>query len=49
MIEVTHRDVPADLMRKGGIIERNVLANAVRAHLDDRIITYKNKCVVFAE
>lgn len=44
---VSHRDAVEDLVRKGRDLERVVLANAVRCHLEDRIITYGNKTVVF--
>ena len=44
---VTHRDSVADLARKGRDLETTVLARAVRAHLDDRILTYGRKTVVF--
>jgi formyltetrahydrofolate deformylase len=37
----------ADLVRKGRDLERTVLARAVRWHLDDRILVYDNKTVVF--
>jgi len=37
----------ADLVRKGRDVERNVLARAVRWHLEDRILVYGNKTVVF--
>jgi formyltetrahydrofolate deformylase len=43
----THRDSIADLVRKGRDLERTVLARAVRWHLDDRILVYQNKTVVF--
>lgn len=36
-------------MQKGGILEKNTLVYAVKAHLEDRIIVYKNKCVVFGD
>jgi formyltetrahydrofolate deformylase len=49
VIQVNHRDNSSDLVRKGRIIERSVLVDAVQAHLEDRIIPYKNKCVVFGE
>jgi formyltetrahydrofolate deformylase len=49
VIRVSHRDAPSDLRRKGRIIERDVLVHALQAHLDDRIITYHNKCVVFGD
>ncbi len=44
---VSHRDGPRDLVRKGRDIERVVLSRAVRAHLEDRVIVYDNKTVVF--
>lgn len=44
---VTHRDAVKDLIRKGRILEKNTLVEAVKAHLEDRIIVYDNKCVVF--
>jgi formyltetrahydrofolate deformylase len=49
VMPVSHRDTPSDLKRKGRIIERDVLVHALQAHLDDRIITYHNKCVVFGD
>ena len=47
VIRVSHRDSPADLVRKGRDVERAVLSRAVRWHLDDRILVYGNKTVVF--
>ncbi|MBS2027726.1 MAG: formyltetrahydrofolate deformylase [Deltaproteobacteria bacterium] len=44
---VSHRDSVDDLVRKGRDLERVVLANAVRCALEDRIIAYGNKTVVF--
>lgn len=44
---VSHRDSVDDLVRKGRDLERVVLANAVRCHLEDRIVAYGNKTVVF--
>jgi len=49
VIHVSHRDDPSDLIRKGRIVERNVLVNALQAHLEDRIIQYNNRCIVFGE
>lgn len=46
---VSHRDDVRDLVRKGRALERDVLAGAVRAHLEDRIIVHGNKCIVFSE
>lgn len=47
VIRVSHRDSVEEMERKGRDIERNILAHAVRCHLEDRIITYGNKTVVF--
>ena len=44
---VGHRDTVEDLVRKGRDLERVVLAHAVRCHLEDRVIAYGNKTVVF--
>ncbi len=48
VIRASHRDSTADLVRKGRDVERNVLARAVRWHLDDRVLVHGNKTVVFA-
>lgn len=44
---ISHRDEVDDLLRKGRTLEKNVLVHAVMAHVEDRIIVYNNKCVVF--
>ena len=44
---VSHRDAVEDLERMGRDLERVVLAYAVRCHLEDRIVAYGNKTVVF--
>ena len=46
---VSHRDSVDDLLRKGRGVERRTLMVALRAHLEDRIIVYGNKTVVFAD
>jgi formyltetrahydrofolate deformylase len=43
----SHRDSIDDLVRKGRDLEKLVLATAVRAHLDDRVLAYAGKTVVF--
>lgn len=45
---VSHRDTPEDLIRKGREIERRVLARAVAACLEDRILLNGDTTVVFA-
>jgi formyltetrahydrofolate deformylase len=44
---ISHRDEVDDLIRKGRDLEKVVLARAVRLHLEDRILVYGNKTVVF--
>jgi len=44
---VNHRHTVADLIRKGQDLEKSALAQAVRWHLEHRILTYNNKTVVF--
>ncbi|HET7445119.1 MAG TPA: formyltetrahydrofolate deformylase [Solirubrobacterales bacterium] len=44
---VSHRDEVADLVRIGRDIERLVLARAVAAHLDDRVILDGDRTIVF--
>ncbi len=47
VVRATHRDAVEDLVRKGRDLEKVVLARAVRLHLDDRVLVYGNKTVVF--
>jgi formyltetrahydrofolate deformylase len=44
---VTHRHNVDDLVRKGRDLEKRVLAQAVRWHLDNRVLAYGRKTVVF--
>ena len=44
---VSHRDTVEHMVRKGRDLERLVLSNAVRLLLEDRILVYGNKTVVF--
>jgi formyltetrahydrofolate deformylase len=44
---VTHRHGVEDLVRKGRDLEKMVLAQAVRWHLESRVLVYANKTVVF--
>ena len=44
---ISHRETVEDLVRIGRDIERLVLARAVARHLDDRVLVYENRTVVF--
>lgn len=47
VVRVTHRHGVEDLVRKGRDLEKLVLAQALRWHLENRILVYGNKTVVF--
>ncbi len=47
VVRCSHRDSIDDLVRKGRDLEKVVLARAVRLHLEDRVLVYGNKTVVF--
>lgn len=44
---ISHRDEVEDLIQKGRDLEKVVLSRAVRWHLDERVLSYSNKTVVF--
>ncbi|MBU2648903.1 formyltetrahydrofolate deformylase [bacterium] len=44
---VTHKNIPQELSQMGADIERIVLARAVKAHLEHRIIINGNRTVIF--
>jgi len=44
---VSHRHGPKDLIEKGRDLEKLVLSTAVRRHLQNRVLIYQNKTVVF--
>jgi formyltetrahydrofolate deformylase len=48
VVRVSHRDDVTDLIRKGKDLERLVLARGVRLHLQNRVLVYGNRTVVFA-
>lgn len=45
---VSHRDTPEDLVRRGKDIERRVLARAIRAISEDRVLLNEGTTVVFS-
>jgi formyltetrahydrofolate deformylase len=44
---ITHRDALEDLVEKGRDLEKVVLSRAVRWHIENRILLYANKTVIF--
>lgn len=47
VVRVSHRDTVDDLIRKGRDLEKVVFSRAVRAHVENRVLVYGNKTVVF--
>jgi formyltetrahydrofolate deformylase len=47
VVRVSHRDTVEDLIRKGRDLEKVVLSRAVRCHIENRVLLYGNKTVVF--
>lgn len=47
VVRVSHQDTVADLIRKGRDLEKIVLSRAVRLHVENRVLVYGNKTVVF--
>jgi formyltetrahydrofolate deformylase len=47
VVRVSHVDTVADLTRLGADVERQVLARAVLAHCQDRVIRHENRTIVF--
>jgi formyltetrahydrofolate deformylase len=45
--QITHQNSVQDLIRKGRDLEKMTLAQAVSWHLENRILVYENKTVVF--
>ena len=45
---MSHTHDPDELVRRGRDVERNVLSQGLRYHLEDRVMRYGNKTVVFA-
>ena len=47
VIHVSHKDSVEDLVRKGKDLEKVVLARAVWRHLQNKVLVYNNKTVIF--
>jgi formyltetrahydrofolate deformylase len=47
VVRISHRDSLDDLLQKGRDLEKVVLSRAVRWHIENRILLYGNKTVVF--
>jgi formyltetrahydrofolate deformylase len=47
IVQITHRHSVGDFIQKGQDLEQRVLAQAVRCHLENRVLVYNNKTIVF--
>ena len=47
VVRISHRDDPDALRRKGRDLEVTVLARAVRAHLEHRVLVHGRRTIVF--
>ena len=47
VVKISHRDAVSDIQRKSKDLERIVLARALRLHLENRILVYGSKTIVF--
>jgi formyltetrahydrofolate deformylase len=47
VVRISHRDALDDLLQKGRDLEKVVLSRAVRWHIENRVLLYGNKTVVF--
>lgn len=47
VVRVTHKDTISDLVNKGKDLEKIVLSHSVQKHIEHKILTYKNKTVIF--
>lgn len=48
VVRITHKDTVQDLVNKGKDLEKIVLSRAVQKHIERKILTYKNKTVIFS-
>ena len=48
VVRITHKDTPETLVLKGQDLEKIVLSRAVKKHVERKILTYKNKTIIFS-
>ena len=47
VVRISHKDTPESLVLKGRDLEKIVLSRAVTRHIERKILTYKNRTIVF--
>ena len=48
VVRISHKDTPESLVLKGRDLEKIVLSRAVSKHIERKILTYKNKTIIFS-
>lgn len=48
VVRISHKDTPESLVLKGRDLEKIVLSRAVTKHIERKILTYKNKTIIFS-
>lgn len=48
VVRITHKDTPESLVLKGKDLEKIVLSRAVKKHIEHKVLTYKNKTIIFS-
>ena len=48
VVRITHKDTPESLVLKGRDLEKIVLSRAVTKHIQRKILTYRNKTIIFS-
>lgn len=48
VVRISHKDTVIDLVNKGKDLEKIVLSRAVQKHIERKVLTYKNKTVIFS-
>ncbi len=48
VVRITHKDTPDTLVLKGKDLEKIVLSRAVKKHIEHKVLTYKNKTIIFS-
>ena len=48
VVRITHKDAIEDLVNKGKDLQKIVLSRAVQKHIERKVLTYKNKTVIFS-
>ncbi len=48
VVRITHKDTPDSLVLKGRDLEKIVLSRAVTKHIERKVLTYRNKTIIFS-